>query len=101
MHPLLEDFRKTSDEVCQALNHVEAMVGENRHVYYSRSDVRGDYLLRGRLYDFQEIDGKILAARVAFYFELHDNKAGSIVWSRYYSHDEPVDGKNVTAVVES
>jgi ABC-type uncharacterized transport system auxiliary subunit len=77
------------------------MVGENRHVYYSRSDVRGDYLLRGRLYDFQEIDGKILAARVAFYFELHDNKAGSIVWSRYYSHDEPVDGKNVTAVVES
>ncbi len=50
---------------------------------------------------FITIDGKILAARVAFYFELHDNKAGSTVWSRYYSHDEPVDGKNVTAVVES
>ena len=30
MHPLLEDFRKTSDEVSQALNYVEAMVGENR-----------------------------------------------------------------------
>jgi phospholipid/cholesterol/gamma-HCH transport system substrate-binding protein len=30
LHPLLEDFRKTSDEVSQALNHVEAMVGENR-----------------------------------------------------------------------
>ncbi len=69
------------------------------HVYSSRSDVRGDYLLRGHLYDFQEIDGKVLAARVAFYFELHDNKTGSTVWSRYYSHDEPVDGKDVSAVV--
>jgi len=51
------------------------------------------------LYDFKEIDGKVLAARVAFYFELHDNKSGSIAWSRYYSHDEPVDGKDVAAVV--
>ena len=30
MHPLLEDFRKTSDEVSQALNHIDAMLGENR-----------------------------------------------------------------------
>ena len=30
-----------------------------QHVYSSRSDVRGDYLLRGRLYDFKEIDGKV------------------------------------------
>jgi hypothetical protein len=36
---------------------------------------------------------------VAFYFELHDNKTGSAVWSRFYSHDEPVDGKDVSAVV--
>jgi cholesterol transport system auxiliary component len=70
-----------------------------QHVYSARSDVRGDYLLRGRLYDFKEIDGKVLAARVAFYFELYDNKSGSAVWSRYYSHDEPVDGKNMRAVV--
>ena len=24
---------------------------------------------------------------------------GATVWTRYYSHDEPVDGKGVTAVV--
>ena len=30
MHPLLEDFRKTSEEANQALNHIDAMVGENR-----------------------------------------------------------------------
>jgi ABC-type uncharacterized transport system auxiliary subunit len=70
-----------------------------QYVYSSRSDVRGDYLLRGHLYDFREIDGKVLTARVAFYFELHDNKTGGTVWSRYYSHDEPVDGKDVPGVV--
>jgi ABC-type uncharacterized transport system auxiliary subunit len=68
-----------------------------QHVYSLRSDTRGDYVLRGRLYDFREITG--VAARVAFEFELRDSKTGATVWSRSYSHDEPVDGKNVTAVV--
>ena len=70
-----------------------------QHVYSLRSDSRGDYVLRGRLYDFREIDGNALAARVAFEFELRDTKTGATVWSRSYSHDEPVDGKNVPAVV--
>ena len=73
--------------------------GRYQHVYSLRSDVRGDYVLRGRLYDFREIDGNGLAARVAFEFELRDSKAGSTVWTRHYSHDEPVDGKDVPAVV--
>jgi len=34
LQPLLEDFRKTADEANQTLNHVDAMIGENR------SDVR-------------------------------------------------------------
>jgi len=69
------------------------------HVYSLRSDAHGDYVLRGRLYDLREIDGKEPAARVAFAFELRDSKTGTTVWSRSYSHDEPVSGKNVTAVV--
>jgi ABC-type uncharacterized transport system auxiliary subunit len=75
------------------------LCGRYQHVYSLRSDVRGDYLLRGHLYDFREISGNGLAARVAFEFELRDSKTGSTVWARYYSHDEPVDGKNVSAVV--
>jgi ABC-type uncharacterized transport system auxiliary subunit len=51
------------------------------------------------LYDLREIDGNGLAARVSFEFELRDSKTGTAVWSRYYSHDEPVDGKDVRAVV--
>jgi ABC-type uncharacterized transport system auxiliary subunit len=73
--------------------------GRYQQVYSLRSDVRGDYRLRGRLYDFREIDGDRLAARVAFEFELQNSETGMIVWKRYYSHDEPVDGKDVTAVV--
>jgi ABC-type uncharacterized transport system auxiliary subunit len=69
------------------------------HVYTLGSDTHGDYVLRGRLYDLREIDGEELAARVAFEFELRDSKTGTTVWSRSYSHDEPVSGKNVTAVV--
>jgi len=73
--------------------------GRYQHVYSLRSDVRGDYLLHGHLYDFREISGNGLAARVAFEFELRDSKTGSTVWTRYYSHDEPVGGKDVPAVV--
>ena len=70
-----------------------------QHVYSLRSDSRGDYVLRGRLYDFREIDGNGLSARVAFDFELRDSKTGTTVWNRSYSHDEPVKGKDVSAVV--
>jgi len=73
--------------------------GRYLQIYSLDSNVRGDYLLRGHLYDFREIDGKVLSARVAFDFELDNSKTGAIVWTRYYSHDEPVDGKDVAAVV--
>jgi ABC-type uncharacterized transport system auxiliary subunit len=73
--------------------------GRYRSVFSSRSDVRGDYLLRGHLYELREVDGNVLAARVGFEFELRDTKTGNIIWNHYYSHDEPVDGKDVAAVV--
>jgi len=73
--------------------------GRYREIYSLRSDVHGDYVLRGHLFDLREVDGKALAARVTFEFELHDSRTGTTVWRRYYSHDEPVDGKDVPAVV--
>lgn len=73
--------------------------GRYQNVYLFRSDVGGDYLLRGHLYDLREIDGKALSARVAFEFDLRDIKTGSTVWSHYYSHDEAVRGRDVSAVV--
>jgi len=73
--------------------------GRYQHIYSMRSDVRGDYVLRGHLFDFREISGNGLAARVAFDFELRDAKTGASVWSLSYSHDEPVDRKDISAVV--
>jgi ABC-type uncharacterized transport system auxiliary subunit len=63
----------------------------------SRSN--GNFLLEGNLYDFKEISGSTLSARVSLELELHDIKTGAIVWTHAYSKDEPVSGKKVSDVV--
>lgn len=73
--------------------------GRYRGVNELRSGARGDYLLRGRLYDFKEVTGNAMFTRVAMEFELRETKTGATVWSHYYAHDEPVSGKDISAVV--
>jgi ABC-type uncharacterized transport system auxiliary subunit len=68
-------------------------------VFMLASSSRGDFLLQGNLYDFKEVSGGTLSARVSLELELRDTKTGAIVWTHSYSHDEPVSGKNVPAVV--
>jgi ABC-type uncharacterized transport system auxiliary subunit len=72
--------------------------GKYKTVNTLRSNARGDYILTGRLYDFKEVTGSAFVARVAVEYELKDTKTGATVWSHYYSHDEPVSGKEVGAV---
>jgi len=67
-------------------------------VYLMTSSSRGDFLLQGNLYDFKEVSGSPLAARVNLELELREVKTGAIVWTHDYFHDEPVDGKDVPAV---
>jgi ABC-type uncharacterized transport system auxiliary subunit len=73
--------------------------GRYRNVYSLGSNVRGDYLLGGRLYDFREIEGNPLVVRVTLEFELRDTRTGTTVWTRYFSHDEPVNRKDISGVV--
>ena len=73
--------------------------GRYRAVFAHRSDSSGDFLLRGRLYDFKEVSGNGMVGRMTVDFELRDVKSGTTVWTHYYHHDEPVNGKNVPAVV--
>ncbi|HKW33942.1 MAG TPA: ABC-type transport auxiliary lipoprotein family protein [Candidatus Acidoferrum sp.] len=73
--------------------------GHYRTVYAQRSSTNGDFLLRGRLYDFKEVSEKGMIARMGVDFEMRDLKSGATVWTHYYRHDEPVNGKNVPAVV--
>ena len=73
--------------------------GRYRAVYAQRSNISGDFLLRGRLYDFKEVAGSAMLARVTVDFEMRDLKNGTTVWTHYYQHDETVNGKDVPAVV--
>jgi ABC-type uncharacterized transport system auxiliary subunit len=75
--------------------------GRYRTVQLLQSNARGDYIVRGRLQDLEELSGKSLGARVTFVVELYEIQSGTTVWSELYSHDEPVNGKTVADVVDA
>jgi ABC-type uncharacterized transport system auxiliary subunit len=70
-------------------------------VHLLTSNSHGDYVLEGNLYDFKEISGANLVARLNLALELRELKTGSIVWSHDCVHDEPVNSKEVSAVVSA
>jgi len=74
-------------------------LGHCKDVNTLRSGAHGDYLLRGRLYDFKEVSGKNFVARLSFDLEMHDTKTNATVWTFSYNYDEPVGGKDITSVV--
>jgi len=86
------------DLLVQQLRHS----GHYKSVQRISSTARGDYLLRGHLSSLNEVDDPAgIKARFNIQLELFDQKSGSVVWTGSYSHDEPVEKKSVTAVVES
>ena len=75
--------------------------GRYRAVHPWSSNARGDYRLRGKLYDFKEVSGATLLGRFTIELELRDTKTGATVWTHFYTYDEPASGKEVSAVVEA
>jgi ABC-type uncharacterized transport system auxiliary subunit len=75
--------------------------GQYRSVSRLGGSARGDFVVRSGLDALYEVDQPALVARFAMRVELFDPKAGATVWIGNYSHDEPVNGKNVAAVVEA
>ncbi|MGA8011738.1 MAG: ABC-type transport auxiliary lipoprotein family protein [Candidatus Acidiferrales bacterium] len=75
--------------------------GAYRSVSRISSNLRGDYIVRGHLYALDEVQSSGLAARFSFQLELFDPKNGATVWAGSYTHDEPVNGKKVSDVVEA
>jgi ABC-type uncharacterized transport system auxiliary subunit len=73
--------------------------GRYRAVHYRRSNMKGDFALRGNLYDFKEVDGSQMSARVTLELEMRDLKSGATVWTHHYTHDESASGKDVPALV--
>src|SRR5713101_9205388 len=55
--------------------------GRYRSVNFVRSGARGDYVLSGHLYDFKEVSGPPILARVTFELAMRDIKTASTVWN--------------------
>ena len=60
-----------------------------------------DYLIRGKLYEFSEVDQPGIQTRISLQLEVVAGKTGLVVWSRNYNRDEPVHGKTMNDVVAS
>jgi len=88
-----------TEMIAEALLRQFRASGRYQGVYTLRSDIRGDFLLHGHLFDFKEISGSSLAARVTMELELRNVKTGMTVWTHFYRHDEPMSGKKVAALV--
>jgi cholesterol transport system auxiliary component len=72
-----------------------------QRVLESSSSANGDYLVRGKLYEFGEVDNASIQTKVSLQVELVDRKTNRNVWDRVLEREEPVSNKGVTDVVQS
>ena len=75
--------------------------GKYRQVQEASTAAAGDYLVRGKLYELEEIDNPGIRTRVSLRLELLDRKTGMVVWNHHYDRDESVEGKTIHDVVLS
>jgi ABC-type uncharacterized transport system auxiliary subunit len=75
--------------------------GNYARVLEASSTTAGDYLVRGKLYEFGEVDGAGIQTRISLHLELVDRKTNRMVWDRAVDREEPVEAKNVPDVVHS
>jgi ABC-type uncharacterized transport system auxiliary subunit len=87
-------------ELVQAkLIHMLRSTGLYQSVGGLATTVSGEFVVRGRLYHFEEADADVITTNVAMELELYNRKSGKVVWSHFYSQTEPVEGKQLPAVV--
>ena len=75
--------------------------GHYRQVQETSSGAAADYRIRGKLYEFSEVDQPGIQTRISLQLEVVAAKTGLVVWSRNYNRDEPVHGKTMNDVVTS
>jgi ABC-type uncharacterized transport system auxiliary subunit len=75
--------------------------GKYQSVETPNSGARADYIVLGKIFEFAEIDKPEIFTRVSLEIELHDARSNRTVWSRVYSGQEMVRGKEVPDVVQS
>ena len=67
----------------------------------SSSAAVGDYQVRGKLFEFDEIDRETIQTCVSLRVDLVDVKTRQVVWGDLVTHEEPVGSKNIKDVVAS
>jgi len=75
--------------------------GKYQRVLESGSGAAGDYLVTGKLQEFDEVDSGTIQTRVSLELHLIDRKTGRHVWDHLFEHEDPVAKKDVKDVVAS
>jgi cholesterol transport system auxiliary component len=75
--------------------------GRYQRVLDSSSVAAGDYLVRGKLYEFGEVDNASIHTKIWLHVDLVDRKTNRNVWDHVTEREEPVNGKTVGDVVQS
>ena len=75
--------------------------GNYQRVLESGSSVNGDYLLRGKLEEFDEVDGASIQTKISLHVELVELKTNQNVWDHMLEREDPVSSKTVVEVVQS
>jgi len=93
---------ETPDRVVQdSLVRLLRASGKFQSVDTPRNAVKSDYIVQGKIYEFSEMDKPEIHSRVSLEIELHDARTGRTIWSRIYTEEESVNGKEVPDVVHS
>jgi len=75
--------------------------GRYQRVLEASSVATGDYLLRGKLFEFGEVDSSSIQTKISLQVDLVDRKTNRTVWDHLTERVEPVSGKTVADVVQS
>ena len=93
---------ETPDRIVQnSLVRLLRSSGKYQSVDTPRSGSKPDYIVQGKIYEFAEVDKPSIFTRVSMEIELQDAKTNRTVWSRAYTNEGSVTGKEVPDVVES
>jgi ABC-type uncharacterized transport system auxiliary subunit len=75
--------------------------GDYQSVESAGSPNADEFVVRGRLADFTEVDGPTINGLVTMEFELYDRKTAKVLWSHFYSQTEPAQSKEISQVVQA
>lgn len=75
--------------------------GKYRRVLEQSSAAIGDYLVRGKLYEFAEVDNPAIHTRISLQLELVDKKTNRSVWDHMFECEQPAGGREIQDVVHS